>query len=52
MTKEELEAERRELLIAFIDSHTEGNKIKEDLTLLTDVELKKRTQIILAALKK
>ena len=50
--KEQLEAERRELLIHFIENHTEGNKVKEDLTLLTDVELKQRTRIILAALKK
>ncbi|HEX7414697.1 MAG TPA: hypothetical protein VF411_11695 [Bacteroidia bacterium] len=50
--KEELEAERRELLIIFIENHTEDNKIKEDLTLLSDEELKKRTRIILAALKK
>ena len=52
MTKEQLDAERRELLIHFIENHTECNKIKEDLTLLSDIELKHRVQIILAALKK
>ncbi|HEX7413045.1 MAG TPA: hypothetical protein VF411_03285 [Bacteroidia bacterium] len=50
-TEEHKKAERRELLIHFIENHTEGNKMKEDLTLLSDVELKQRTQIIVKALK-
>ncbi|HEX7414786.1 MAG TPA: hypothetical protein VF411_12155 [Bacteroidia bacterium] len=50
--KKQLDAESREYLIIFIENNTEGNKIKEDLTLLSDVELKQRIQIILAALKK
>jgi hypothetical protein len=46
-----LDAEGRELLIIFIENHTEGNKVKEDLTLLSNEDLKKRTRIILAAEK-
>ncbi|MHB8261827.1 MAG: hypothetical protein ACYDCN_13510 [Bacteroidia bacterium] len=50
--KKQLDTKEREYLVICIEIYNEEKGIKEDLTLLSDVELEQRAHKIIVSLKK